>query len=64
MILTAETNSHWLCSWASGFKWDKIWAFLLGEGIPEGENSVGNGTESRKNIKKFNVPKTQYRADY
>lgn len=49
MILPAdETNSHWLCSWASGFKWDKIWAFLLGEGIPEGENSVGKGTESRK----------------
>ena len=66
MSLTAgrKRNSHCLCTWKSGFKWDKKVGCLTGEGIPGREDCVDKSTKSKellrlmKNIKQFNISET------
>ena len=50
MSLTAgrKRNSHCLCTWKSGFKWDKNVGSLIGEGIPGRENHVDESTKSKE----------------
>lgn len=53
MSLTAgrKRNSHCLCTWKSGFKWDKKVGSLIGGGIPGRENRVDKSTQSKEHLR-------------